>query len=182
MFIYCHKYATGCGPYLCSLSHFLTSLLPPAPLAPPSPRQVVTYYFLHKYNILNINGISMINMRGASSLADKAHPLARMSVGLVDKKILDEISIAEISRQLERLVAGADKPRIALDFGSVAHMSSSMLGKLITLNKHVRERQGHMRLCNVQPAIYEVFVITRLSEVFHVTQTREQAVAELEAA
>ena len=89
MFIYCHKYATGCGPYLCSLSHFLTSLLPPAPLAPPSPRQVVTYYFLHKYNILNINGISMINMRGASSLADKAHPLARMSVGLVDKKILD---------------------------------------------------------------------------------------------
>jgi anti-anti-sigma factor len=101
---------------------------------------------------------------------------------MVDKKILDEISIAEISRQLERLVAGSDKPRIALDFASVAHMSSSMLGKLITLNKHVRERQGHMRLCNVQPAIYEVFVITRLSEVFHVTQTREQAVAELEAA
>ena len=101
---------------------------------------------------------------------------------MVDKKILDEISIAEISRQLERLVAGAEKPLLALDFASVAHMSSSMLGKLITLNKHVRERQGHMRLCNVQPAIYEVFVITRLSEVFHVTQTREQAVAELETA
>ena len=59
---------------------------------------------------------------------------------LVDKKILDEISIAEISRQLERLVTGADKPLIALDFASVAHMSSSMLGKLITLNKHVREQ------------------------------------------
>ena len=101
---------------------------------------------------------------------------------MVDKKILDEISIADISRQLERLVTGADKPRIALDFVNVAHMSSSMLGKLITLNKHVREHQGHMRLCNVQPAIYEVFVITRLSEVFHVAQTRDQAVAELETA
>ena len=101
---------------------------------------------------------------------------------LVDKKILDEISIAEISRQLERLVAGAEKPLLALDFANVAHMSSSMLGKLITLNKHVRERHGHMRMCNVQPAINEVFVITRLSEVFHVTQTREQAVAELQQA
>ena len=101
---------------------------------------------------------------------------------LVDKKILDEISIAEISRQLERLVTAAAAPRIVLDFASVAHMSSSMLGKLITLNKHVREHQGHMRLCNVQPAINEVFVITRLSEVFHVTQTRDQAVAELEKA
>ena len=56
---------------------------------PPPPRQVVTYYFLHKYNVLNINGISMINMRGATSLEDKAHPLARKSVGLVDNKILE---------------------------------------------------------------------------------------------
>ncbi len=98
---------------------------------------------------------------------------------LVDKKILDEISIADISQQLEAVVAGATKPRLVLDFAAVAHMSSSMLGKLITLNKHVRERQGQMMLCNVQQAIYEVFVITRLSEVFHVTQTRDQAVAEM---
>jgi len=94
---------------------------------------------------------------------------------MVDKKILDEISIAEISRQLEHLVAGAQKPLLALDFASVAHMSSSMLGKLITLNKHVRERQGHMRLCNVQPAIYEVFVITRLQKHFQTLPDRAAA-------
>lgn len=99
---------------------------------------------------------------------------------LVDKKILDEIAIADISQQLESLAAAVTKPKLVLDFANVAHMSSSMLGKLITLNKHVRERQGQMRFCNVQAAIYEVFVITRLSEVFHVTQTREQAVAELQ--
>ena len=101
---------------------------------------------------------------------------------LVDKKILDEINIAEIAQQLEGLAARSAKPKLVLDFANVGHMSSSMLGKLITLHKHVRERQGQMRLCNVQPAINEVFVITRLSEVFHVSQTRDQAVSELQSA
>ena len=103
-------------------------------------------------------------------------------VELVDKKILDEVSIAEIGQQIDGLVAQRAKPRIVLDFVNVAHMSSSMLGKLITVHKHVREREGQLRLCNVQPAIQEVFVITRLSEIFNVAQTRDQAVAEVQSA
>ena len=100
-------------------------------------------------------------------------------VELTDKKILDEISIARIGEQLNGLVAQADDPRIVVDFNNVLHMSSSALGMLITLHKRVREKEGQLRFCNIQPSIYEVFVITRLNEIFHICQSRQEAVASL---
>lgn len=96
-------------------------------------------------------------------------------VELLSQKILDEMVIAEIGEQLNQLVGRQEYPRLVLDFSHVSHMSSSALGMLITLHKRVREKGGHLRLCCVQPAIYEVFVITRLNEIFQINQSREEA-------
>ena len=95
---------------------------------------------------------------------------------LVDKKILDEQAISEIAERLYALAAEADAPRIVLDFANVGHMSSSALGMLITLHKRVREKGGQLRLCNIRPSIYEVFVITRLNEVLTICASRDEAV------
>ncbi|MFW6132719.1 MAG: STAS domain-containing protein [Planctomycetota bacterium] len=97
-------------------------------------------------------------------------------VRFTDEKILDEMSISEIGQQLNALCAEADRPRIVLDFTGVSHMSSSALGMLITLHKHVREKNGHLRMANIHPTIYEVFVITRLNEIFQVHPTVSEAV------
>ncbi len=94
---------------------------------------------------------------------------------LVDRKILDEVNITEIGNQLGELIAKAETPRLLLDFASVSHMSSSALGMLITVQKHIREKSGLLRLCNIQPGIYEVFVITRLDEIFDISQSRDEA-------
>jgi anti-sigma B factor antagonist len=98
---------------------------------------------------------------------------------LADRKILDEMNIAQIGEQLNALIADQPQPRIVLDFESVSHMSSSALGMLITLHKRVRERDGQLRLCNIQPAIHEVFVITRLNEILQIVGDRDEAVASL---
>ena len=122
-------------------------------------------------------------------------------VELTDRKILDEISISQIGEQLGALVGGrtvslqsetasdegsyqvSASPaeggplKLVLDFASVSHMSSSALGMLITLHKRTRERKGSLRLCNIQPNIYEVFVITRLNEIFDIRESRDDAVA-----
>ena len=100
-------------------------------------------------------------------------------VEFTDKKILDEMSIMQIGEQLTELVAQADVPRIVVDFGTVVHMSSSALGVLITLHKRVREKGGQLRLCNIQPTIYEIFMITRLNEIFDVHASRAEALAGL---
>jgi anti-sigma B factor antagonist len=100
-------------------------------------------------------------------------------VELTDRRILDEVSINEIGEQLTSMVARAAVPRLVLDFSEVAHMSSSALGMLITLHKRVREKGGELRLCVIQPAILEVFVITRLNEIFSISPTKEQALQTL---
>ena len=100
-------------------------------------------------------------------------------VELTDRKILDEINITQIGEHLNALVVGVDKPKLVMDFGSVSHMSSSALGMLITLNKRVRKSSGELKLCNIQPAIYVVFVITRLNEIFDIYQSRDKAIESL---
>ena len=101
-------------------------------------------------------------------------------VEVTDRKILDEVNIGQIGEQLNLLVAKADVPKIVVDFANVSHMSSSALGILITLHKRVREKKGQLGLCNVQPAIYEVFVITRLNEIFNIFPSRSEALRSLE--
>jgi anti-sigma B factor antagonist len=97
-------------------------------------------------------------------------------VELADRKILDELNISHIGERLQGLVAKAASPKFVLDFSNVAHMSSSALGMLITLHKRVREKKGQLRLCGIQPQIYEVFVITRLNEIFDISKTVDDAV------
>jgi anti-sigma B factor antagonist len=102
-------------------------------------------------------------------------------VELTDRRILDEVSISEIGEQLFSMVVRAAAPKFVLDFSGVAHMSSSALGMLITLHKRVREKGGELRLCGIQPAIMEVFVITRLNEIFSIASTKEQALETLQS-
>jgi anti-sigma B factor antagonist len=100
-------------------------------------------------------------------------------VELTDRKILDEISIAQIGERLQGLVAQADAPKFILDFSSVGHMSSSALGMLITVHKRIREKRGELRLSGIQPPIHEVFVITRLNEIFQICESKEDALRTL---
>ena len=96
-------------------------------------------------------------------------------VELTEQKILDEVTISQIAAQLNALAAESDRPKIVVDFTQVSHMSSSALGMLITLHKRVREKNGQLRFCNIQPTIYEVFVITRLNEIFEIRSSRQEA-------
>jgi len=100
-------------------------------------------------------------------------------IKLIDRKILDEVSISQIGDEINSIVNQSPQPKIVLDFSNVAHMSSSALGMLITLHKRIREKKGQLRLCNIQRGIYEVFVITRLSEIFQICQDSQQAISSL---
>jgi anti-anti-sigma regulatory factor len=46
---------------------------------------------------------------------------------------------------------------------------------LINVNKSVRDKNGQLRLANIKPQIFEVFVTTKLNKVFKVMSTRAAA-------
>jgi anti-sigma B factor antagonist len=93
----------------------------------------------------------------------------------VDKKILDENNIQTIGNQLFSLVEEDGARRIILDFSNVEYLSSAALGKLITMEKKVKQAGGKLRLCAIRPDIYEVFAITKLNRVFEIKDDVDDA-------
>ena len=96
-------------------------------------------------------------------------------VEFADRKIIEELAIAEIGDRLSELVAGRSGIKLLLSFKSVEHLSSAALGMLITLNKTVEELSGELKLSDIAPQIFEVFKITRLNKLFSIYDTKEEA-------
>lgn len=100
-------------------------------------------------------------------------------VEFVDRNILDEANIQLIGDEIARLVDAENAPRLILSFQGVEHLSSAALGTLITINNRMRTRSGQLRLSNIDPQIYEVFVITRLNKLFQIHETVDDAMKSL---
>ena len=97
-------------------------------------------------------------------------------VEFVDRNILDEVNIQAISEEISGLIDAAGTPQILINFTNVDHLSSAALGALITINKKIREKSGQLRLANIDPQIYEIFVITQLNSLFNIHDTADEAI------
>ena len=98
-------------------------------------------------------------------------------IEFADRKILEELSIREIEEELFSLVSKSPAIKLLLDFSNVEHLSSAALGMLINLQKEVGKQNGALKLSNINPQIYEVFKITRLSKLFDIHDRADQAIA-----
>lgn len=98
-------------------------------------------------------------------------------VSFIENKILDEANISDIGQALTALIEAKHHPKLLLDFANVDHLSSAALGMLINANQKVKGQSGELRLVNIKPQIYEVFVITKLNKLFRILPNREEGLA-----
>ncbi|MBK9129374.1 MAG: STAS domain-containing protein [Phycisphaerales bacterium] len=103
-------------------------------------------------------------------------------VQFADRKILEELSIQEIGEELKTLTESEPKIKLLLDFGNVDHLASAALGMLITLHKNVQQRNGALKLANINKQIFQVFRITRLDRVFEIHNTADDALSAFQKA
>lgn len=96
-------------------------------------------------------------------------------VEFVDRNILDEANIQQISEELMKLVEAGTRPKLLLSFKGVEHLSSAALGTLIHVHKRLEQRNGQLRLSDINTQIFEVFKITKLNKLFQVFDTAELA-------
>lgn len=94
-----------------------------------------------------------------------------------DKKILDESMIEEFGTELFGLIDLDNRKAILLNFEGVEFLGSAALGKLITLDRKVKGRQGRLKLSNICPEILEVFEVTKLNRVFDIRTSEADALA-----
>jgi anti-sigma B factor antagonist len=96
-------------------------------------------------------------------------------VGFVDRNILEEASIQQIGDEITELIDQSPNPKLLIVFDNVEHLSSAALGTLITINNKIRQKGGQLRLSNIDPQIYEVFVITKLNKLFQIFESADEA-------
>ncbi len=93
------------------------------------------------------------------------------------KDILDESNIQQIGEEISKIIDQSDRPKVLISFSNVRHLSSAALGTLITINNKVKNKGGQLRLSDIDPQIYEVFVITRLNQLFQIHEHADEAIS-----
>ncbi len=102
-------------------------------------------------------------------------------IEFIDRNILDEGNIQAIGEEITDLIDHEPSPKLLISFANVDHLSSSALGTLITISRRVKNRGGELRLSDIDPQIYDVFVITRLNKIFDIHETSEDAIKSFHA-
>ena len=104
-------------------------------------------------------------------------------VTFTDERILEEKDIKALQESIMSVIESATGGiNLILDFGNVRFLSSAVLGLLIRISKRIYERDGSLRLCNINPKIYEIFKITRLTKTFDIYKDVESAAEDLSKA
>lgn len=81
-------------------------------------------------------------------------------------QLTDDENVEVLGRELFCLVDQYECERIVLDMAGVSHITSSVLGKIITLHRKLRRSEGRLVLCNLEPGVLETLNTSRLITYF----------------
>lgn len=81
---------------------------------------------------------------------------------------------AEFADLLQREISDG-RLYLLIDMKDVIYLSSAILGSIITSLKVLREKEGHIKLVNVQPCVSNVLEMTRVVRVVEIYNDKETA-------
>ncbi len=94
-------------------------------------------------------------------------------------KILNERSVNEMGSRLLACIASSEgPPKIVIRFDSVSFLSSMAIGKLVMVQRKVKERGGELRLCDLKPSTLDIFRVSHLIDYFQIYPDPETALAD----
>jgi len=80
----------------------------------------------------------------------------------------------ELQSKIKELSEAGNK-KLLINLGQTTFMNSVSLGVLIAGHSNYAKRQAKLKLCNVDKKIQNIFVVTKLSLVFDVYDSEEEA-------
>ena len=79
-----------------------------------------------------------------------------------------------LAQELERQTEELGECHLLLDFTKVEFITSAELGTLISLNKRIKSSGGRLTLFNLNPLIFEVFLVTRLETLLEICREKPE--------
>jgi anti-sigma B factor antagonist len=107
----------------------------------------------------------------------KTSTIPEGNVGLIEAK--GSLVGGDETVELRQAVAGfLDRgyERLLIDLSNVTYLNSTAIGVLVSAHTSYSRRGWQVKLCGVNKNINNIFVITKLTLVFDVLETREEAV------
>ena len=98
-------------------------------------------------------------------------------IGLIEAK--GSLVGGEETVELRQAVAGfldRDYSKLLIDLGGVTYLNSTAIGVLVSSHASYARKGWHIKLCGMNKNITNIFVITKLTLVFDVYDSREEAV------
>jgi anti-sigma B factor antagonist len=65
--------------------------------------------------------------------------------------------------------------KLIIDLSKVTYLNSTAIGVLVSAHTTFAKNKGRVKLCGINKNINNIFVITKLTLVFDVAETREEA-------
>jgi anti-sigma B factor antagonist len=103
------------------------------------------------------DGIIIIHLRGQFIGGDETDELRKILNGLAEEK----------------------KNALVIDLEKVTYLNSTALGVLISTHANFTKRNSKVALCNISKNIENIFVITKLTLVFDIYPTVDEAIKKL---
>ena len=93
-----------------------------------------------------------------------------------DRQLFDERTVREVADQILAALPNDSSPiRLILDFSDVNLISSTLLSKLILMQRRVANSGGKLRLCEMSPIIQQVFRTSNLDRLFSIDRDQRAA-------
>ncbi|MBW3596518.1 MAG: STAS domain-containing protein [Planctomycetes bacterium] len=94
-----------------------------------------------------------------------------------DDRLWEATVLQQLSQELSSLLESGERQHFLLNLARVDYMSSAALNRLINFQKRVHATGGKLKLCNLKPAIDEVFAATRFNQVLDIHATPAEALS-----
>jgi len=95
-----------------------------------------------------------------------------------DQHLFDERTVREVAEQVAAALPNDGRPiRVVLDFSNVSLISSSLLSKLILLQRRVDGSGGKLRLCEISPVLQQVFRTSNLDRLFAIDRDQRASLS-----
>ena len=108
----------------------------------------------------------------------RLEPAAQVAIVRFSRQTLsEEDNVEQLGQELLRLVDQLGYRRVVISLKQVAWVTSSILGKLIHLHRHLQRNQGDLALCEIEPNVSEILATSRLNSYFHIYPTVDLALA-----
>jgi len=110
----------------------------------------------------------------------KSTTLENGTVGLVEVKgsLVGGEETDELRRHISDFVQQGNK-KLVIDLSKVTYLNSTAIGLLVSTHTTYSRNKGRLVLCGINKNINNIFVITKLTMVFEVADSAQEAVKAL---